>query len=784
MTEADTCRRFVLPKLDAAGWSQDQICEQRSITDGRIVVSGGRCLRRRPKRADYILCYGRNLAIAVVEAKAEYKHAGDGLQQAKDYAEMLGVDFAYATNGMKIIEHDYITGKETVLTAFPSPNELWSRWSRSQGISSEMTERLLQPCSLLPDKKPRYYQEIAINRAIQSLLKGKKRILLTLATGTGKTFISYQIIWKLWNTQWNRTGEHRRPRVLYLADRNVLIDDPKDKMFAPFGDARHKIQGEAVKSREIYFSTYQAIAEDESRRGLYKEYPSDFFDLIIVDECHRGSAKDESNWRTILEYFEPAFQLGMTATPRRKDNTDTYKYFGNPVYTYSLKQGIEDGFLAPYQVHRIVTNLDAIGYRPVKGEVDAHGNEVPDRIYGTKDFERTLSVTQRTNAIAKNLTDYLKRTDRFGKTIVFCVDQEHADQMRMVLNNLNVDLVKQYPDYVCRVTAEEGDIGRGHLDKFMEIESKTPVILTTSQLLTTGIDAPMCRNIVICKVIESIVDFKQIIGRGTRVRSDYGKEFFTILDYTGAATRKFADPEFDGEPALLTVEEVDLNGDPLHDAKVDKPEEALPPNTPDKPFGSFSGDKESKLHKFYVDGGSVEIAADMVQELDPDGKRLRVIEYSEYARNKVRSMFTSAAELRSKWNKPAERKEILDTLADKGITFETLAEITHQNDADPFDLLCHVAYNMPLRTRRERAESVRVLKHEFFERFQSDARDILNELLDKYIDYGTEQLTNLEILKVPPISRHGNIMEISKLFGGPDELRSSLAELQNLIYSS
>src|SRR5580700_7688986 len=448
MNEADTCRKYVLPKLYAATWTDEQINEQRTFTDGRIVIAGKRPLRRPQKRADYLLRYRRDFPIAVVEAKAAYRTAGDGLQQAKEYAQILGLKFAYATNGHSIIEHDFLTGLDNELQAFPTPSELWARLTSSEKISEDVGNRLLTPYYHLSGKSPRYYQEIAINLAVLCILQGKKRILLTLATGTGKTVVAFQICWKLTNSLWNRTGEHRRPRILYLADRNILIDDPKDKTFAPFGEARHKIEGEAVKSREMYFAIYQAIAKDERRPGLYREYARDFFDLIVVDECHRGSARDEGNWREILEYFEPAFQIGMTATPLRQDNKDTYAYFGNPLYTYSLKQGIEDGFLAPYRVHRVVSTVDAAGWRPSKGERDRYGREVPDGQYSTKDFERLVSLKARTQAIARNLTDFLKKTDRFGKTIVFCVDQEHAEEMRKALNNCNADIAKEHPEYV------------------------------------------------------------------------------------------------------------------------------------------------------------------------------------------------------------------------------------------------------------------------------------------------------------------------------------------------
>jgi type I restriction enzyme R subunit len=595
ISEADTCRKYVLPKLYSAGWNDDQINEQKTFTDGRIVVTGDKYIRRKKKRSDYLLKMRRDFSIAIVEAKSAYKKPGDGLQQAKD----------------------------TDMECFPTPDELWGRLSKSENITPQIAEILLAPCNTSTGKTPRYYQEIAINRAIKAILRGTKRILLTLATGTGKTFAS-------------------------------------------MGDARIKIEGEAIKSREIYFATYQAIAKDERRPGLYKQYPRDFFDLIVVDECHRGSARDESNWREILEYFEPAFQIGMTATPFREENRDTYGYFRNPIYTYSLKQGIEDGFLAPYRVHRVVSNVDATGWRPAKGEKDKEGRDIPDGVYGTREFERVISLKSRTEAVARHLSDFLIKTDRFAKTIVFCVDQEHAEDMRKALNNCNYDLVQKYPDYVCRVVSDEGDIGRGHLDRFLELETKTPVILTTSQLLTTGVDAQTCKNIVLFKVINSMVDFKQIIGRGTRVREDYGKLFFTILDYTGSATRMFADPEFDGEPALITDEKIDDKGNTIESKYEDLHENEKQTDTDaDSLETSIKTDDPDDTpppppkNKYYVNGGIVEIIADVVYELDSDGKRLTPIKYTDYTQKQVRSMYTSASELRSKWSNAEQREQIV-----------------------------------------------------------------------------------------------------------------------------
>jgi len=784
LTEADTCRRYVLPKLYSAGWTDEQISEQKSFTDGRIVVAGTKVKRRPQKRADYLLRYRRDFPIAVVEAKSIYATPGDGLQQAKEYAQILGLKFAYATNGRGIVEHDFLTGRDNDLADFPSADDLWGRLRASEGIDEKTAERVLAPYYHLSGKTPRYYQEIAINRAVQGILQGKRRILLTLATGTGKTVIAFQISYKLWSSRWNRAREHRRPRILYLADRNILVDDPKDKTFAPFGDARWKISGEALKSREMYFATYQAIARDEQRPGLFKEFPRDFFDLIIVDECHRGSARDQSNWREILEYFEPAFQLGMTATPLRQDNKDTYAYFGNPLYTYSLKQGIDDGFLAPYRVHRVVSTVDAAGWRPSKGELDRFGREIPDGQYSTKDFERLVSLKARTEAIARNLSDFLKKTDRFGKTIVFCVDQEHAEEMRKAINNCNTDIVKENPDYVVRVVSDEGQIGRGHLDRFMDVETLVPTVVTTSQMLTTGVDVPTCRNIVLTRVINSMTDFKQIIGRGTRVRDDYGKLYFNILDYTGSATQLFADPDFDGEPALITEEEMDEAGKQVEvkvveETKAEELEEADIDERIDR-----ETDSGGPPRKYYVDDGSVEIAAHLVYELDGNGKQLRVVKFTDYTAEKVRSMCPSAASLRSKWSKAEERAEIIQALEERGISFEELVTAAKQPDADPFDLLCHVAFNAPLRTRRERAEMLRREKKDFFDRYVPEAREVLTEMLAKYIEYGTAQFQIPEILKVPPISERGTVPQIAAFFGGAEKMRAAVSEMQALLYAS
>ncbi len=790
MNEADTCRKYVVPKLQAAGWENEphSLTEQRSFTDGRIFVVGSKARRQPQKRADYLLRYTRDLTIAVVEAKAAYKSPGDGLQQAKEYATILGLRFAYSTNGHGIVEFDFVTGLERELQEFPSPADLWTRVREGQKLTDVAAERILTPGYSVLGKTTRYYQEIAINRAVQAIAQGRRRVLLTMATGTGKTFVAFQICWKLWSARWNQTGDHRKPRILFLADRNILVDDPYAKMFAPFGDARAKIEvGNAVKSREMYFSIYQALAADERRPGLYKEYAKDFFDLIIIDECHRGSARDESSWREILEYFEPAYQLGMTATPLREDNRDTYTYFGEPIFQYSLKQGIDDGFLAPYRVHRVITTYDAAGWRPSAGETDRLGREIPDREYTTKDFERVVALRARTEAIAAHLTEFLKGTDRHGKTIVFCVDQEHAGEMRRLLSNMNADLVQKNADYVCRVTADEGDVGRGHLSRFQELETHTPTILTTSQLLTTGVDAPTVKNVVLVRVVGSMSEFKQIIGRGTRVRDDYGKLFFNIIDYTGSATTLFADPDFDGDAARVSEEEIDDQGKRKPETYKDNEPTALPVSErPGPPYGTAVGDDDNddEPRKFYFDGGQVQVAAHLVYELDVDGHQLRVVQFTDYTAERVRSLFATAAELRGAWANPENRADIIEHLAERGIDFDELTKVTGQPDADPFDLLCHVAYSAPLRTRRERADQVRKERRAFLEAHVGMARQILEELLEKYAEHGTAQFVLPDVLQVPPISDHGNVMEIARHFGGAEELRQAIHDLQILLYAA
>jgi type I restriction enzyme R subunit len=776
MNEADTCRTYVLPKLKSAGWEDDTITEQLILTPGRIVPIGDRHTRKEGLRPDYVLFIRQNIPIAVIEAKAEYAHPGKGLQQSIQYAEMMGLKFAYSSNGKGIVEHDFITGMERNLEAFPSPDELWGRLKGTFKFGDDKGEAdaLSQYWQEVGGKAPRYYQQVAINKAVNAVLEGQNRILLTMATGTGKTFVAFQIAWRLWKSK-------RKRRILYLADRNVLIDQAKDRTFSPMGQAVHKIQGKAQKGREVYFALYQALSSANNEANLYEQYPKDYFDLIIVDECHRGSANEEGSWRKILDYFDSATQIGMTATPRRADNVDTYEYFGDPIYTYSLRQGIDDGFLAPYRVYRVIPDVDASGLQIDPGVLDRFGREIPPDLYGTKDFERLISLLSRTEVVAKHLTEYLKRTNRFDKTIVFCVDQEHALDMRIALNNANADLNKTH--YVARVVSDEQSIGRGHLDNFQDPEKETPVILTTSQMLTTGVDAPTCRNVVLFKPINSMIDFKQIIGRGTRVSEEHNKFWFTIIDYVGA-TQLFYDPAFDGDPVRVTKTTIDEEGNET--AVQDSEEGTLEPevlNQEEETVRDIQLQVGELPRKYYLDNVQVYIAGEQAFELDPEGNVLKTIQFTDYVSDHIRRLNLTAEHLRKTWPLAEQRAEILNQLRARGIDPDHLAHVTHQEDADALDLLLHVAYNAPLVTRRERAEKLRQKKSNFFNTFTPAAREILNSLLEKYADYGIGEFDQLpRVLQVSPFDSYGSPYEIYQLFGGAEKLLQAVDEMQRFLY--
>ena len=778
MNEADTCRTYVLPKLKSAGWEDEYISEQMVLTPGRIVPISNRFIRKDGLRPDYTLFIRQNIPIAVIEAKAEYAHPAKGLQQAIQYAEMLNVKFAYSSNGKGIVEHDFITGMERDLDSFPSPDELWAQLKGTFKFEDQKdeTDSLSQYWQEVGGKAPRYYQQVAINKAVNAVVEGQNRILLTMATGTGKTFVAFQIAWRLWKSK-------RKRRILYLADRNVLIDQAKDRTFSPMGQALHKIQGKAQKGREVYFALYQALTGTNNQANLYEEYPKDFFDLIIVDECHRGSANEEGNWRKILNYFDTAAQIGMTATPRRTDNVDTYDYFGEPIYTYSLRQGIDDGFLAPYRVYRVIPDIDASGLQIDPGVIDRFGREIPPGLYGTKDYERMVSLLSRTEVVAKHLTEYLKRTGRFDKTIVFCVDQEHALDMRKALNNLNADLSKIHVHYVARVVSDEQAIGRGHLDDFQDPEKEIPVILTTSQMLTTGVDAPTCRNVVLFKPINSMIDFKQIIGRGTRVSEEHNKFWFTIIDYVGA-TQLFYDPAFDGDPVRVTKSEIDSEG---NETQIQDSEEGtLEPEKDLTGLGDLSGliQQVGELpRKYYLDNVQVYIAGEQAFELDPEDNVLKTVQFTDYVSDHIRRLNLTAEHLRKTWPLAEQRAEILNQLRARGIDPDHLAHVTHHEEADALDLLLHVAYNAPLVTRRERAENLRQKKANFFNTFTPAAREILDTLLEKYADYGIGEFDQLpRVLQVSPFDSYGSPYEIYQLFGGAEKLRKAVDDMEKFLY--
>jgi type I restriction enzyme R subunit len=745
------------------------------------VITGG----RRPHRgaalwADYILEYRPGVAVAVVEAKREFRKPGDGLQQAKRYAQMLDLPFAYSSNGAGIVEDDRDTGVERLMSSFPTPDELWGRYRAWKGIVEQpVADGLILPFNRAlrtPDgkvKEPRYYQRVAIQRALEAILRGDKRLLLTLATGTGKTFVSLQVVWKLWTGTWRKD---RKPRVLYLADRNILIDQPISREYVPaFGDGPiWKLRGEAKAGREIYFALYQALADSgDDPTGLFRDLAPDFFDLVIVDECHRGSSDASSSWRAILKHFEPATQLGMTATPKREDSADTYEYFGEPLYEYSLAQGIDDGFLAPYRVKRVVLSPDAHGWEPDQGQLDLFGKEIPKDLYQTKDFERVVSLLSRTEAAAKHLTDHLKRTGRMDKTIVFCVDREHADQMRRAMHNANSDLTKQHPNYVVRIVADDDQ----HLSDFADTDKDVPVIATTSQLLSTGVDLPTVRNIVLFKPIGSIGLFKQIIGRGTRLFPDEDKLSFDIIDYSGASVL-FEDPEFDGPPERVEREEINENGEVVAETVVAERE----PDFGDPGNLEVEQEEVHPREKFYVGETEVVVTAEAVYHLDPLTDRLRLVEYRDHVADSVRALYTDPTDLRSQWTTRDGRRAVVDALRRRGVHEDELADRTGLAAADAVDILVHVAWNEPLATRGERARRVRKEHAEFFDQYRPEAREVLSELLEKYAEHGVGELDDLKVLEVQPLSELGSPVEIAFRFGGTSQLDQAVSELQRLLY--
>lgn len=778
LSERDICTKFITPAIvDAAGWDRDtQIREEVSLTKGRILVRGKLHTRGEKKRADYVLYHKTNIPLAVVEAKDNTHTVRAGIQQAIAYAELLDVPFAYSSNGDGFIEHDRsvksgVRERELSLNEFPTPQELWRRYCANKGIEST-TEAQVYAQDYYPspeNKTPRYYQLTAINRTIEAIAKGQNRILLVMATGTGKTFTAFQIIWRLW-----KSGAKKR--VLFLADRNILVDQTRTNDFKPFGSAMTKIRNrQADTAYEIYLALYQAITGTEDRDKVYKKFSKDFFDLIVVDECHRGSAEEDSAWREILEYFSGATQIGMTATPKETKYVSNIHYFGEPVFTYSLKQGIEDGFLAPYKVVRVDIDKDLTGYRPEAGKKDRYGKEIADRVYNQRDFDRELVLEKRTELVAKKITEYLKATNRFDKTIVFCEDIEHAERMRSALINENSDLYSQNSKYIMQITGDNPE-GKAELDNFILPESKYPVIVTTSKLLSTGVDVQTCKLIVLDKRIESMTEFKQIIGRGTRINEAYGKSFFTIIDFR-KATELFADKEFDGEPVQIYEPK---EGEPI-----------VPPDEGGKEAGEGEPivdegvqvgrtGKVARRTKYYVGDVEVTLISERVQYYGKDGK-LITESLKDYTRNAVQKNFASLSDFLNRWTSADKKQAIIEELENEGVLLDALADEVGK-DFDAFDIVCHVAFGQKPLTRRERAENVK--KRNYFAKYEEKARAVLESLLDKYADEGLDNIEDPKVLKVQPFDRYGTPLEIIQAFGGRDKYFAAVRELEENIYSA
>jgi type I restriction enzyme R subunit len=790
LTERDICTKFITPALEQAGWDiATQIREEFPLTKGRVIVRGKLHTRAKHKRADYVLFHKPNIPIAVIEAKDNNHSLGDGMQQGLGYAEMMQVPFVFSSNGDGFLFHnkiaaDGIMERELALHEFPSSQTLWQWWAAHRGLDEKQNAIVTQDYySDGSDKTPRYYQLLAINKTTEAISRGQNRILLVMATGTGKTFTAFQIIWRLWKSK-------AKKRILFLADRNILIDQTMTNDFKPFGSAMTKIQKrQANKSYEIYLSLYQAVSGTEEEKNIYKQFSPDFFDLIVVDECHRGSAAADSAWREILEYFASATQIGLTATPKETKDVSNIDYFGEPIYTYSLKQGIDDGFLAPYKVVRIDLDKDLTGWRPDKGMLDKSGNEIEDRIYNQKDFDRTLVLEKRTALVAKKITDFLKQTDRFDKSIVFCENIDHAERMRQALVNENADLVAQNSKYVMRITGDNEE-GKDELDNFIFPEKRYPVIATTSKLMTTGVDAQTCKPIVLDQRIQSMTEFKQIIGSGTRINEDYGKYYFTIIDFK-KATELFADPEFDGDP--VQIYEPKENDPPVPPDLVD---EALPGDADYPVSGEEQGgegvivepgpnDNDGYgIRRYVVANVEVKVAAERVQYFDADGK-LVTESLKDYTRKTLAREFASLNDFLRRWSSGEKKQAIIDELAEHGVFFDALAdEIGRQSGKafDPFDLVCHVAWDMPALTRRERAEQVR--KRNYFTKYGDQARRVLEALLDKYADEGIAQIEETQILTIAPFTEFGTPVEIARAFGGFDRYQEAIHELEQALYSA
>jgi type I restriction enzyme R subunit len=763
LSERDICTKFITPAILGAGWDlHTQIREELSFTKGRIIVRGKLHSRGQQKRADYVLYYKPNIPIAVIEAKENNLSVGAGMQQALDYAETLEVPFVFSSNGDAFLMHDRTGLSDTVekefsLDLFPTPEDLWGRYCKWKGIDTKEAKNTVE----IPyyndgsNRAPRYYQVNAVNRTIEAVANGANRILLVMATGTGKTYTAFQIIWRLW-----KSGTKKR--ILFLADRNILVDQTKNNDFKPFGSAMTKISKRQIdKSYEVYLSLYQAVTGNDEEKNIYKQFSPDFFDLIVIDECHRGSAAEDSAWREILDYFSTATHIGLTATPKETKEVSSITYFGEPVFSYSLKQGIEDGFLAPYKVIRIDIDKDLQGWRPSAGQLDRKGQLIEDRIYNQRDMDRSLVLDKRTELVAKKITEFLESSDPYAKTIVFCDDIDHAERMRQALVNANPKRVAENRKYVMRITGDEIE-GKAELDNFINPEERYPVIATTSKLMTTGVDAQTCKLIVLDQHIKSMTEFKQMIGRGTRVNEDYNKYWFTIMDFK-KATELFADDTFDGPPLVIYEPG---SGDPPN-----PPED--PQNPPDVPVEP--GDKSAK---YYIGDVEVSVIAERVQYYGPGGK-LITESLKDFTRKAIRKDYATLSEFLRKWTGSDRKTAIIRELEEHGLLLDALATEVNK-DLDPFDLVCHVAFDQPPLTRRERAEEVR--KRNYFSRYSESARRVIDALLEKYADVGIEKIEDLKILTIDPFKSIGAAQEIFSAFGGKEEYLKAVTELEKQLY--
>ena len=784
LSEEDIKARYITPAVEQAGWDKKQIRYEYAFTAGRIILRGNVTARGKQKRADYLLFYKPNFPLAIIEAKDNNHPVGAGLQQAIEYAEALDVKYVYASNGDGFVEQDLITGdiRNLSLDEFPSPDELYHRYLSESNKSDVEEKVMLEPYYYVPGyKQPRYYQRIAVNRTVDAVAGGQDRVLLVCATGTGKTFMAFQIIYRLW-----KAGIKKK--ILFLADRNVLVDQTISGDFKPFGGKMTKVENKKLDSSyEIYLALYQQLAGDDGVEP-FKQFKPEFFDLILVDECHRGSAKEDSAWRKILEYFSGATQIGMTATPVETKEASSQTYFGEPIYEYSLKQGINDGFLAPYKVIRIGLDKDLVGYRPEAGKLDDNGYEIEDREYNVKDFDRTLVLDERTKVIAKKITEFLKKTDRFSKTIVFCVDVEHAERMRQALINENKDLWNENHKYIMRITGDNAE-GKAQLDNFIDEDSKYPVIAVTSKLMTTGVDAKMCKLIVLDNNINSMTEFKQIIGRGTRLLEDYGKTYFTIMDFRNAS-RLFADKDFDGNPEVV----IDIGGnDPIdptgNPEDTDNPENGdgsgngsdNTGNSGGSDDGWGNGDDDDKPKKYYVKDVKVEVLSERVQYVGKDGK-LITESLIDYTRKNILGQYARLDAFLKKWNEAQKKQAIVDELREEGVLLDAVREETGQTDIDDFDLILHLAYDKAPLTRIERINNVK--KRGYLYKYSELAQKVLGTLMDKYASDGLKEIEETKILQLTEFQQFGSPMKIVKEFGGKAAYEKAVKELEDEIFSA